>query len=88
MCKDIDFTPFLFQTKVQVTMGWFSADEIVAAPAAASASEGHYTAQSVSPCILATVAVGYVVLRGLAKIHRQLTERVAERTTRRVAAQV
>lgn len=69
-------------------MGWFSADEIVAAPATASVSEGHHTAQMVSLCVFAVVAVGYVLLRALAKIHRQHTERVAERATRRDAAQV
>lgn len=60
-------------------MGWFSADEIVA-PAVVSNAESHHTAQTVALCVLATVAVGYIVVKSLMKCHRQQTERVAERT--------
>lgn len=71
-------------------MGWFSADEIVApAPVVnIGKSEGHHAAQTIALCVLSAVAVGYVVLKGLLKLHRQHTERVAERATRRVVAQV
>lgn len=71
-------------------MGWFSADEIVApAPIVSSEkSEGHHSAQTIALCILSAVAVGYVLLKGLLKLHRQHTEQVAERASRRVVAQV
>lgn len=63
------------------TMGWFSADEIVA-PAVLSNAEGHHTAQAVALCILAGVAVGYLLVKAVSKCHRRETERVAERATR------
>lgn len=69
-----------------VKMGWFSADEVVT-PVINNVNDHHAT-QTVALCVLAGVALGYVMLRGLMKIHRQHTERVAECTTRRVAAQV
>lgn len=69
-------------------MGWFSADEIVAPAATSNISEGHHTAQVIAICVIAAVAVGYLLLKGIAKVNRQHTERVAERTARRVAAQV
>lgn len=67
-------------------MGWFSAYEIVA-PVSVQ-SEGHSTAQTIALCILAAVAVGYIIVKGNSKVNRQHTERVAERTARRVAVQV
>lgn len=62
-------------------MGWFSADEIVA-PVSNSDKSEHHTAQTVALCVLAAVAVGYLLVRLIAKIHRQQTERVAERAAR------
>lgn len=62
-------------------MGWFSADEIVA-PAAVTTTESHHTAQTVALCLMAGVAVGYLLVKSLMKCHRQQTERVAERTAR------
>lgn len=74
-------------------MGWFSADEIVAAPAAASGGQpqpqcGHHTTQTVALCAMAVFAAGYLIFKGVAKINRHNTERVAERAARRVNAQV
>lgn len=51
-------------------------------------NEGHYIAQSIALCSLAVVAVGYILVRSVAKIQRQNTERVAERVARRATAQV
>lgn len=64
-------------------MGWFSADEIVAPVAAGTTpSESHATAQTVALCVLAAVAVGYIAVKMLSKLHRQHIERVAARTVR------
>lgn len=68
-------------------MGWFSADEIVA-PTSSSVEGGHHTAQTVALCVLAAVAVGCLLVKSIAKIQRQHTERVAEQTARRVALPV
>lgn len=68
-------------------MGWFSADEIVA-PATSSSGGADHTAQTVSLCILAGVAVRYLLFKAAMKLHRQQTERAAERVARRVVAQV
>lgn len=68
-------------------MGWFSADEIVAAPAASSEHTSN-AAQTIGICVLAAVVTGYVLVRVLVKLNRQHTERVAERAARRVAVQV
>lgn len=68
-------------------MGWFSADEIVA-PTTSSSEKTDNTAQTVSLCILAGVAVGYLLFKAVMKLHRQQTERAAERVARRVVAQV
>lgn len=62
-------------------MGWFSADETIAL----NANDGGSTGQTVALGVLATVAVAYVVIRTILKLHRQHTERVAERAARRVA---
>lgn len=43
-------------------MGWFSADEVITT-AANNNSEKHSTAQTVALCILAAVAIGYVVIK-------------------------
>ena len=70
-------------------MGWFSADEIVAPVVnSATTTDGNHTAQTVALCVLASVAVGYLLVKGLVKIQRQHTERVAERTARRVSLPV
>lgn len=69
-------------------MGWFSADEIVAPVANSDKSNSDHTTQAVALCILAAVAVGYLACKVLAKVHRQHTERVAERAARRIAVQV
>lgn len=70
-------------------MGWFSADEIVA-PASSSASDSgnSHTTQTVALCILAGVALAYVGVKLLVKLHRQHTERVAERAARRATLPV
>lgn len=70
-------------------MGWFSADEIVAPVAVGAAqSETHTTAQTVSLCVLAAVAVGYIATKMLTKLHRQHIERVTARTVRLATANV
>lgn len=74
-------------------MGWFSADEIVAAPAAAVGGQtqpqcGNHTAQTVALCAMAVFAAGYVIFKAVAKVSRHNTERVAERAARRVGAQI
>lgn len=69
-------------------MGWFSADEIVAAPATAANYEGHFTAQSIALCVLAAVTTGYVAVKVLARLHRHNTERLAERVARQVVVLV
>lgn len=69
-------------------MGWFSADEIIAPTTNSNTIESNQAAQTVALCIIAAVAVGYVLLRGIVKLQRQHTERVAERTARRMNAQV
>lgn len=64
-------------------MGWFSADEVIAPVVSSAVTETpnhHTSAQTIALCVLAAVAVGYVLLRTIAKIHRQQTERVAART--------
>lgn len=67
-------------------MGWFSAAEIVA-PTASSENSG-VTTQTVAICVLAGVAVSYLFGKAIAKLHRQHTEKIAETTARRMAAQV
>lgn len=66
-------------------MGWFSADEIVvptSSVTSAPSNSGHLTAQTVALCVLAGVAVGYLLVKAVTKCHRQQTERVAERVSR------
>lgn len=63
-------------------MGWFSADEIVAPVSNSENKNENHTAQTVALCVLAAVAVGYIAVKILAKLHRQQTERVAERAAR------
>lgn len=64
-------------------MGWFSADEIVAPISNSDASEEKsHSVQAVAICIFTAVAVGYIVVKGLIKLHRQQTERLAERAVR------
>lgn len=65
-------------------MGWFSADEIVAPAVQTSNAESNHTAQTVAVCVLAGLAVAYAVFRTVTKLHRQHTERVAERAARNV----
>lgn len=69
-------------------MGWFSADEIVAPAAANNANGQHSTPQTIALCVLAAAAVGYIAIKLLTKLHRQHTERVAERVARRQVAQI
>lgn len=63
-------------------MGWFSADEIVAPTITASAPNGHHVAQTIALCVMAGVAVGYILAKSIIRCHRQQTERAAERTAR------
>lgn len=70
-------------------MGWFSAEEIVA-PATNNigpAGENNHLAQTIALCALVAVVVG-LVIKVVAKIQRQHTERVGEQAARRLAAQV
>lgn len=60
-------------------MGWFSADEIVQN---SSSDNGHDTAQTIAICALAAVAVAYGLFKLIGRVHRQQTERVAERAVR------
>lgn len=61
-------------------MGWFSADEIVAP--VTNNEQNSVSAQTIAICILAAVAVGYIAVKLIGKLHRQSTERVAERVVR------
>ena len=65
-------------------MGWFSADEIVA-PAVATTSANDVSTQTVAVCALAIVVTGYLLGEVIVKLHRHHTERVTERTARRLA---
>lgn len=69
-------------------MGWFSSEDIIAPVVSSNVNEGHQTAQSVSLCVIAAIAAGYIVIKSIIKLHRNHTERVAERAARRVAVQV
>lgn len=69
-------------------MGWFSSDEIIAAPAAANSNVENHTEQIVALCALAVATIGYLFVKGVIKLHRQNTMRLAEQAARRVAAQV
>lgn len=64
-------------------MGWFSADEIVAAPTIGSENVQKNAPQTVAICVIAIVAVGYVLIKGFVKLHRHHTERCAEQAARR-----
>lgn len=68
-------------------MGWFNNEEVVTTNTAACPQENHQ-AQTIALCIIAAVAVGYVLLKSVAKIHRGQTERVAERVARTANVQV
>lgn len=59
-------------------MGWFSADEILQNTSESDNSTVHTAAL----CVLAIVAVSYLVAKVVTKLHKQQTERVAERTAR------
>lgn len=69
-------------------MGWFSSDEIITAPAAANSNVENHTAQTIALCALAVATIGYLIVKGVTKLHRQNTVRLAEQAARRVAAQV
>ncbi|XP_055528092.1 probable serine/threonine-protein kinase DDB_G0282963 [Wyeomyia smithii] len=60
-------------------MGWFSADEIIAPVTNTNSSERNETAIAVAACVLAAVAVSYIAVKLLAKLHRQQTERFRKR---------
>lgn len=57
-------------------MGWFCADEFVAH--VASNEQKSASAQTIAICVLAAVAVGYIAIKLIGKLHRQTTERVPE----------
>lgn len=65
-------------------MGWFSADETVAI----NSEDGHQTVQTVSMCAIAIAAVSYIIVKGLIRLHKRSTERLAERVARRTVANV
>lgn len=66
-------------------MGWFSADEVIAPTISTTNTEPHNVAQAVALCVIAGVAVGYIIVRTVLKAHKRRTERVAERAVRLAA---
>lgn len=63
-------------------MGWFSADEIVAPTSSNSSGSDHNVAQTAALCVLAGVALGYILIRAVLKAHKRRTEQIAERAVR------
>lgn len=67
-------------------MGWFSADEVIAPTiSTTNNTEPHNVAQAVALCVIAGVAVSYIIVRAVLKAHKRRTERVAERAVRLAA---
>lgn len=64
-------------------MGWFSSDEIVTTNQMAQSD--HHETQAIALCVLAGVAIFYVVTKIILKLHKSHTERLAERVARRAA---
>lgn len=62
-------------------MGWFTNEEVITTNSVECPNQQH-GAQSVALCVLAAVAVGYVLVKTLLKLHRDHTVRVAERVAR------
>lgn len=69
-------------------MGWFSNEEVITTNNAVCPQENHHHAQTIALCALAVVAVGYVLIKSLVKLHSSHTIRVAERVTRSANPQV
>lgn len=63
-------------------MGWFSSDEIVTNNATCPPQDNYHLTQAIALCVLAGIAVAYVVIKAIIKANKHHTVRVVERAAR------